>query len=718
MKIQNISKICAAVACALTLSANAANIQDASAMSNGYSSDNINQVLGLTGSTQMKAVKEIKAGNNITKVRFEQTFNGIPVFGYNVAATKTAMGLLTNVEGKILNLDNQRFSTKVRISADRAMNMMINTDKVLGKDASKAAKGAVYNKQNDLFIYMVNDQPKLVHRISYVVPATNGGEPSRPVFFVDAQTGETVFGYDNLQHAEVGTGPGGNAKTGEYEYGTDFGFNDVTVSGSTHTMNSTNVKTVNLNHSTSGSTAFSFSGPRNTVTAINGAFSPLNDAHYFGNVVFNMFNDWIGTPPLSFQLTMRVHYSNNYENAFWDGSAMTFGDGQNTFYPLVSLDVSAHEVSHGFTEQNSALVYSGMSGGMNEAFSDMSGEAAENFMNGSNDWLVGEQIFKGNGALRYMQNPPQDGSSIGSANDFYSGIDVHHSSGVYNKAFYLLATTAGWNTQMAFQVMSLANQTYWTANSTFDAGACGVESAAADKGFTVADVTAAFLAVDVACGGTPPPPPPPTADLVKGVPVSVSGASGSETNFKYTTPADVATATFNMSGGSGDADLYVKFGSAPTTTTYDCRPYAGGNTEACDFPSGQAGDYYVMVRGYSAYSGASLVANHTTDTGTPPPSDSGSVANISVATGEMKFWTVEVPAGAGNFTAAINGGSGDADLYLRKGAAPTTSDYDCRPYSAGNNESCAVTNPGADTYHIGIRGYRAAAGVTMTWSYE
>ena len=107
-----------------------------------------------------------------------------------------------------------------------------------------------------------------------------------------------------------------------------------------------------------------------------------------------MYNDWVGTAPLTFQLKMRVHYGNNYENAFWDGSAMTFGDGQNTFYPLVSLDVSAHEVSHGFTEQNSGLIYSGKSGGLNEAFSDMAGEAAEFYMKGSNDWLVGQEILK------------------------------------------------------------------------------------------------------------------------------------------------------------------------------------------------------------------------------------------------------------------------------------------------------------------------------------
>ncbi len=92
---------------------------------------------------------------------------------------------------------------------------------------------------------------------------------------------------------------------------------------------------------------------------------------------------------------MRVHYGRGYENAFWDGRQMTFGDGKNYFYPLVSLDVVSHEVSHGFTEQNSGLIYANQSGGINESFSDIAGEAAEFYNSGKNDWLVGETIFKG-----------------------------------------------------------------------------------------------------------------------------------------------------------------------------------------------------------------------------------------------------------------------------------------------------------------------------------
>lgn len=194
---------------------------------------------------------------------------------------------------------------------------------------------------------------------------------------------------------------------------------------------------------------------------------------------------------------MRVHYSSNYENAFWDGSAMSFGDGQNTFYPLVSLDVSAHEVSHGFTEQNSGLIYNGKPSGLNEAFSDMAGEAAEFYMKGSNDWLVAKDIFKGNGALRYMNNPTQDGRSIDNQSNYYSGMDVHYSTGVYNKAFYNLATTPGWDTQKAFIVMARANQLYWSAGIGWDLAGNGVMDAACDLNYGPNDVKAALAAVGV-----------------------------------------------------------------------------------------------------------------------------------------------------------------------------------------------------------------------------
>jgi vibriolysin len=562
-------------------------------MAVSHSTDNINELLGLKGDNQMVAINSVNLPNGLTKVRYQQTYKNIPIFGQTIAATQSTFGQVFNPSGNVLDLTNKLVITKARVSADAAMTAAM---------AKVDAEQHVYNKMQKTYLRQIDGQLVLAHMLSYVVEAKDGGSPSRPVIWVNAITGEEIERRENLQYASA-TGPGGNTKTGQYYYGTDFGSMNVAQSGSTCTMNNTNVKTVDLNHKTTGSTAYSFTCPENTYKSINGAYSPLNDAHYFGGVVFDMFNAWVGSPPLSFQLTMRVHYSNNYENAFWDGSAMTFGDGATTFYPLVSLDVSSHEVAHGFTEQNSGLVYSNQSGGMNEAFSDMAGEAAENYMHGTNDWQVGADIFKGSGALRYMNNPPADGSSIDHASQYYSGLDVHYSSGVYNKAFYLLATTNGWNVQTAFKAMALANQVYWTSGSTFDAGACGVESAAGDLGYNVADVTAAFSAVGVACGGTGG-----TGSNydVGGTVTDISVARRKWVNYTLDVPAGSSALGFHMSGGSGDADLYVRYGATPTLSSYDCRPYLSGNNEDCTFTNPSAGMWYIGIYGYSAASGVSL----------------------------------------------------------------------------------------------------------------
>ncbi len=568
------------------------------------------QALGLDGESRLMLLDR-KDSLGVRNHRYVQTFRGLPIFGEHVVVNEDASGNVRTLFGqKVAGLASEIPNRAVRVNKARALRIAKSVG--LGTDVGFMRTS---NEKADLMVFIGDDgRAHRAYVVSYFADTLAGGAPTRPTVVVDADSGAVLMNLDNLQHALIGTGPGGNAKTGQYEYGTNFGFMDVTQSGTTCTMNNTNVKTVNLNGGTSGTTAFSYTCPRNTVKAINGAFSPLNDAHFFGGVIYNMYQAYMGQAPLTFQLTMRVHYSTNYQNAFWDGSAMTFGDGGTTFYPLVSLDVASHEVSHGYTSQNSNLTYSGQSGGINEAYSDIAGEAAEYFNKGTNDFLVGADIFKATGALRYMANPPQDGVSIGNAANYTAGMDVHYSSGVYNKAFYLLATTAGWNTQKAFQVFARANDLYWTASTDFNQGACGVQTAATDLGYTVANVTAAFTAVGVSCGGTTPPPV--TTPLTKGVAVTgLTATTGNSLNYSLVVPAGATNLTFTLSGGTGDADMYVKFGAAPTDTVYDCRPYLGGNAETCTFAAPSAGTYYVRVKAYSTFSGVSLVGNYTTGGG-------------------------------------------------------------------------------------------------------
>ncbi|RYZ42185.1 MAG: peptidase M4 family protein [Myxococcaceae bacterium] len=504
------------------------------------------QVLGLGAESRLSLINRV-SDHGVRNHRYQQTFRGLPIFGEHVIVNEDANGELRALFGrKVTGLEREISDGAPRLTAAQALD--------IAKGASLGSRVGVMRVSDEkapLMIYIDDDgRAHKGYVVSYFADTFFGGAPTRPMVIVDAEDGRVLKQWENLQHVLVGTGPGGNLKTGQYEYGTNYGFLDVAQSGATCTMTNANVKTVDLNGGTSGSTAFSYACPRNTVRNINGAYSPLNDAHYFGSVIFNMYQAYVARAPLTFQLTMRVHYATGYENAFWNGSAMTFGDGATTFYPLVSLDVASHEVSHGFTEQNSGLIYSGQSGGINEAYSDIAGEAAEFYMRGSNDFLVGADIFKSSGALRYMANPPLDGLSIGHAANYYNGLDVHYSSGVYNKAFHQLATKPGWTTPKAFQVFARANDLYWSPSTDFNQGACGVQTAAQDYGYAVSDVASAFAAVGVSCGGA--------VELFRQTDASgrltiavferyATTSASQNTNFAVTVPSD-----FVVIGGGGE----------------------------------------------------------------------------------------------------------------------------------------------------------------------
>jgi len=662
--------------------------------------------LGQDMSLAPRSSVAIAGGHHV--VRQQQMFRGVPVYGRSIAVVQDAQGNALRATGELMQgAQPDLASVAPKLTSARALA-------ALQAHAHTTLVGAsLSNQKADLFVYpMDNGSARLVYRVSYVV---GGANPSRPTAIVDANTGAVIKSWNGLTDASA-TGPGGNQKTGQYTYGTDYAALDVTQSGSTCTLVNTNVKTYNLNHGTSGGSVVSFTCPNSNTDAINGAYSPVNDAHHFGGVVHDMYNAYTGAPPLNMQLVMKVHYKSNYENAFWDGTAMYFGDGASTFYPLVSLDVTSHEISHGYTEQNSGLEYSGQSGGMNEAYSDIAGEAAEFYDRGAADFLVGRDIVKTSAgigdALRYMCNPPQDGGSIDNAANYNSSLDVHYSSGVYNKSFCLLAKTSGWDVKKAFQVYALANKSYWTATSTFNSGACGVESAATDLGYNANDVIAAFTGVGVTCPGTGGGGGGGTTDLVNGTPVTgLSGAASATLSYKITVPAGATNLVFAMSGGTGDADLYTKFGSAPTTSSYDCRPYVSGNSETCTVAAPVAGVYYVNVRGYSAFSGVTLKASYSTGGG-----GGGSVSLPTVTTGNWSATYTQAVAAGHTATISIAGGSGDADLYVGAGSAPTTSSYSCRPYKTGNSETCTFTPTSATTYYIKVRAYQTFSGVTLTTS--
>lgn len=191
-------------------------------------------------------------------------------------------------------------------------------------------------------------------------------------------------------------------------------------------------------------------------------------------------------------------------------------------------------------------------------------------------------------------------------------------------------------------------------------------------------------------------------------------------------PSGADQVTISISGGSGDCDLHVKKNGAVSTSSYDCRPYKSGNTESCTFTG--AGTYNILLNPYSSYSGVTLDASYTTasapacgdgvcngtETCSSCANDCGTcsaglhLSNLSVA---RDAWTETWTLTATNPTFVMSGGTGDADLYVRLGSAPTTSSYDCRPWKSGNNETCTMT--GSGTWYVRVYGYSAASGFAI-----
>lgn len=266
-----------------------------------------------------------------------------------------------------------------------------------------------------------------------------------------------------------------------------------------------------------------------------------------------------------------------------------------------------------------------------------------------------------------------------------------------------------WRTVMAYNCSSgCTRQLFWSnPDRTHNGVATGTAS---DSNNTrVLNETASVMA-GFSSGGTPPPT---NTELKNGV--AVTSLSGGKLNFTFDVPASATDVKFVMSGGSGDADLYVKHGSSPSTSDYDCRSWNSGNSETCTIDPAQSGTYYVLINDYSSFSGASLTATYTEG---GSGSSSGSESNLSGSAGSWQYFEVAVPSGTSNFTVTTSGGSGDGDLYIRQGSNPTTSSYACRSWANGNGESCSVTNPSAGTWHIGVRAYSNFSGMNLNWSYE
>ncbi|MFD7552633.1 M4 family metallopeptidase [Streptomyces sp. NPDC059578] len=413
----------------------AALIRDAEARSGATARE-----LGLGAKEKLVVRDVIKDRDGSTHTRYERTYDGLPVLGGDLVVDSAASGATQGVT-KASRSALKGIAAAPRIAADTAEKQAVR------EAAAEGSKKKSADRAPREVVWLASGKPVLAYE-TVVGGFQHDGTPNELHVVTDAATGEKLYEWQAIENGVGNTQYSGQVTVGSTQSGGNYTLTDSTRG---------NHRTYNLNRATSGTgTLFSQSNdtwgdgtPNNLGTAgADAAYGAAETWDYFKEVYgrSGIRGDGVGA-------SSRVHYGNNYVNAFWSDSCfcMTYGDGAGNAKPLTSLDVAAHEMTHGITSNTAGLIYSGESGGLNEATSDIFAAAVEFYANNTSDlgdYLVGEKIdIRGNGTpLRYMDRPSRDGSS---KDYWYAGIgsvDVHYSSGPANHWFYLLSEGSGTKT--------------------------------------------------------------------------------------------------------------------------------------------------------------------------------------------------------------------------------------------------------------------------------
>lgn len=431
---------------------------------------------------------------------------------------------------------------------------------------------------------------------------------SRGDLYIDAKTGEILFYNATIKHlGEFSNGKGQAVSTAAVAANADTRYSgsqtiQTTLSGTSYILadatRGLGINTFNLNHGTSYTAAVNFTDADNNWTAAeyantnkdNGAL----DAHWGAEKTFDYWSTVHNRNSYNnagAQIKSYVHYSSAYDNAFWNGSVMTYGDGSGTYFDiLTSLDVAAHEIGHAVCTNTANLAYQKESGAMNEAFSDIWGACVEYFAApNKNMWLIGEDIERraGHLSLRSMSNPNTElqpdtyggtywktvSCTPTSTNDY---CGVHTNSGVLNHWFYILAigksgtndlgnafAVTGIGVDNAAKIAYRLESVYLTANSTFaNARTFGIQAALDIFGANSPEVIAttnAFYAVGVGAAYAGP------ADAI--APSAITDLAATGTSFTSTNLAWTAS-TDNVAVTGYDVYQGTTLKATVTTTSY------------------------------------------------------------------------------------------------------------------------------------------------------
>ncbi len=602
--------------------------------------------------------------------RYQQTFANIPVEGADYIV-HTANGKVLSENGKLINQFPAQLTTRPALNESAALNAALNFvgasqykwqmpgEEQILKEQMRDQAATYFPKGQLVFFSGLSEVDPSTMRLAYKFDVYANMPLSRQIIYVDAENGKVLGTIERLHHTNA-TGSAVTAYSGTQTITTDQ--TSATNFRLRETGRGNGITTLNMkNAGTNYAAAVDFTDADNNWNNVNANKDQYaTDAHWGTEKTYDYYSikhgrnsvDNAGLALLSYVHTNLVAfgYGNNV-NAFWDGSRMTYGDGNATYSPLTALDIAGHEITHGVTERSSNLVYASESGAMNEGMSDIFGTAVEFYAKGANaNWNIGENI---GAAFRSMSNPNQFsqpdtyggtywvnvvGCSPSSAND---QCGVHTNSGVLNFWFYLLSVggsgtndkgtaynVTGITIDKAAAIAYRLNTVYLVSTSKYADARTGSIKAAEDLygvGSVEATQTAnAWTAVGV--GGTVTPPactdnfePNETLTAAKTISVNtaVSGKISSSTDkdyFQFTTTAAAPKVKITLTNLPADYDLRL-YNSAGTQLGIS---QAGGTTSETIIynTSTVAATYKLQVYGYSGANSTTCYALTASISGT------------------------------------------------------------------------------------------------------
>ena len=401
-------------------------------------------------SFELREVKRETDPLGFTHIKYQQVANSIP-FELNFVTIHQKNGIITSLSGNLISDFSANTTTSVSenealASALRTINAdiykwQVSEEEEFIKEDSHNPSATFYPKGELVYLQTRNGSA-----LAYKFNIYAHKPVSRADYYVDASMGKVVFKNDFIHHADaVGT-----ANTG-YS-GTRSIVTDSTSPSNYRLRESgrgNGIETYDMNTGTTYGSAVDFTDNNNIWTSTTNDDQYALDAHWGAEMTYDYFwnvharNSIDG---LGFKLVSYIHYDNNYVNAFWDGSRMTYGDGNGTsITALTTMAIAGHEISHGLTSNTANLVYSYESGALNESFSDIFGVAIDFWARPSQaDWEMGDEIYtSGTNYFRSMSNPNAKGDpDTYMGTNYYTGTadngGVHTNSGVQNFWFYLL----------------------------------------------------------------------------------------------------------------------------------------------------------------------------------------------------------------------------------------------------------------------------------------